>query len=88
MFVCEKNNEGELRLKTHEVIDGLKRHTFKLHKSDDIPLPTDKAYEAKCPINPKKVENIRQLQQYIPVEHIQFYEEICDWPTAEGVEDE
>lgn len=86
MFVCEKNNKGVL--KTYNFIDGLRSHTFKLAKSETIPFPTEMAYKEKCPINSKKIDDIKQLQQYIPEEHLPFYAEICEWPTVDGEESE
>lgn len=46
------------------------------------------AYQGKIPINIKKIEDIKKLQQYIPDMHKAFYNNICEWPTTTGEETE
>lgn len=42
------------------------------------------AYSAPIPINPLKISDVRKLQQYIPAEYKNFYDNILQWPTAEA----
>lgn len=52
-------------------------------------LPTERAYPmGSVPINPKKIENIKQVQNSIIQEHMPFYERIFQWPTGEGNNDD
>lgn len=52
-----------------------------------IPYPVNSpAYQGKIPINSKKIEDIKKLQQYIPDKYKPFYDEICKWPTVNADE--
>lgn len=61
-------------------------HTFdlRLMRPGPVTLPTNRAYEgSKVPINRKKVEDIRKVMQYVPLEFSKFYDEILSWPVDE-----
>lgn len=87
----EYNQYKKGSLVAHQFIDGLSSHTFSLLRNKLGPItfpPTEKAYPNNyVPINPKKIDNIRQVQNSIPDEYKFFYEEILRWPTTENVEE-
>lgn len=82
----EYNTKYKGTVFTQNYIDGLSKHTFKLLKletNNNIILPTVKVYNNKVPINPKKIENLKQVEDSIIEEHRLFYEEIYIWPTTD-----
>lgn len=87
----EYNQDNKGAVVAEQYIDGLRRHTFSLlrNTSNNVALPpTEKAYpNNNVPINPKKIDNIRQVQTSILDEYKPFYDEILGWPTTEIVED-
>lgn len=89
-FEYDRNKKGVIV--TNEFIDSLRRNTFKVarNKAIEISLPDKKAYPlGHVPINPKKIENIKQVRNSILQQHMPFYEKIFRWPTREeqGFED-
>lgn len=71
-----------------DYIRGAKNNTFRLlSKPGQLKLPTNPAYPAgKVPINIKKIDDIKKLKSYIPVDDdiTEFYDEILtNWPTCE-----
>lgn len=59
-------------------------HTFNLKKSPCLALPDTKAYpNGFVPIKKKKIDHLRKLYDYIPNEHIPFYDEILNWETTD-----
>lgn len=83
-FQYEKDKKGTVIVQ--DFIDGLGNYTFNLarNKSITIKLPTECAYPAgSVPINPKKIENIKQVQSSIISKHMSFYKRIFQWPTTE-----
>lgn len=88
----EYNQSKRGAVVAHPFIDGLNYHTFSLLRNTSnhvVTLPlTDQAYPNNCvPINPKKIENIRQVQSSIPDEDKLFYEKILRWPTTKMEEE-
>ncbi|KAL4718200.1 hypothetical protein ACJJTC_014059 [Scirpophaga incertulas] len=67
-----------------EYIDGLIKHSFSLIKKiiTSISLPSTKAYDLKVPINKKKIDDLKQVEDSILEEHMPFYNNIFSWPTA------
>lgn len=64
-------------------IDGLQNITFKLNKSkEDVLFTENRAYNDKVSVNPKKIQDISKVKQYIPQEYQGFYDEILDLPTS------
>lgn len=60
-------------------------HTFNLRKAQCLALPETKAYpRGFVPIKAKKIADLRKLYQYIPSEHIQFYDELLAWETTDA----
>lgn len=84
-FEYNKNQMGVIL--TRNFIDGITSHSFPLLRNMAQPIsfpPPEKAYPRNCvSINPKKIENIRQVQNSILEEHKGFYENILRWPTNE-----
>lgn len=57
--------------------------TFKLNKTkEDVMFPVDKSYCDKVSVNPKKIQDISIVKQYIPQEYQGFYDEIVDLPIS------
>ncbi|KAL1498393.1 hypothetical protein ABEB36_009200 [Hypothenemus hampei] len=70
---------------TRQYIDGFTAHDFNLKKAVAvITLPDNmvRAYDGKCPINMKKINNLRQLSRYIPEANLNFFNHIMEWPTT------
>ncbi|CAG9837584.1 unnamed protein product [Diabrotica balteata] len=66
-------------------IGGFLSHTFKLTKSNDVVLPSSKAYDyGKVPIKVSKINDVMKLIKYIPEEYLPFYDERRTWPTTEA----
>lgn len=64
-------------------------HTFNLKKAQCLSLPDTKAYpKGFVPIKTKKIADLRKLYDYIPSQHIQFYDEILAWETTEGPDED
>lgn len=82
-YTFEINHTHTNIVKAHEFIDGLKSYHFKLGKSEGgVAFPTQMAYQGKCPINDKKIGDIKQLKKYIPYDFLELYDEVCEWPTT------
>jgi hypothetical protein len=47
-----------------------------------VTLLTDEAYNAKLPINVKKLEDLNKLLPYIPDDKRLFYDVMVTWPTT------
>ncbi|KAG8330617.1 hypothetical protein J6590_058683 [Homalodisca vitripennis] len=73
-----------------EFINGINYLTFRLSKGHDniILLPEEKLYTGKTPVNPKKMQDIAKVIQYIPDEHQHFYEEVLRLPTDSAHSDD
>lgn len=89
-FEYDQNKRGAVV--AQEFIDGLQNHTFSLLRNTSNHIvtlpPTEQAYPNNCvPINPKKIENIRQVQPSILDEYKPFYQEILRWPTTNILEE-
>lgn len=83
-FEYDRNKKGVIV--TKQFIDGLIRHTFNVvrNKAMEISLPDTQAYPlGHVSINPKKIENIKQVRNSILQQHMPFYEKIFRWPTGE-----
>jgi len=64
-------------------IDGIQRVTFNLNKGrENVLLPEDKIYSEKVAVNPKKLQDVSKVRQYIPQEYQGFYDEILNLPTS------
>lgn len=64
-------------------IDGLQNITFKLNKAkEDVLFPEDRSYNDKVAVNPKNIQDISKVKQYIPQEYQGFYDKILDLPTS------
>lgn len=60
---------------TRKFIDGFITHNFNFTKpATAITLPDNaqQAYNGKCPINIKKINNVKQLVRYIPEDYVAF----------------
>lgn len=81
-FVYECKNKGYIKAFTN--IKGLIGHTFFLAKSaGPITGPDTLAYPTgKVTIKQAKREDLIRLQNFIPHEYLEFYEEIFTWPTT------
>jgi hypothetical protein len=71
-------------VKASNFIDGLLSVTFKLNKTKEVLFPEDKIYQDKVAVNPKKIQDISKVRQYIPQEYQRFYDEILNLPTSNG----
>lgn len=72
----EYNTKYKGTVITRNYIDGLSKHTFKLLKlatNNNITLPTVKVYNNKVPINPKKIENFRQVEDSVVNRYHAYY---------------
>lgn len=69
---------------TRNFIDSMVKHTFKVkHAGDQIPqVPTARAYDQNVPIKKEKIIDIKKLLQYVPEEHMMFFNDIKEWPTV------
>lgn len=85
-FQYDSDRKGTIIAEAY--IDGLIKHAFLLIKklTTSVSLPSAKAYDSKVPINKKKLDDLKQVQDSILEEHMPFYNNIFSWPTA-NVED-
>lgn len=68
---------------THDFIQGIISHTFKLVKPNVNPeFPSLKAYQEPVPINEAKIEDIKKVIQYISGEDLEFYYHIISWKVT------
>lgn len=44
-------------------------------------LPSAKAYDLRVPINIKKLDDLKRVEDSIPEEHMPFYQSIFSWIT-------
>lgn len=83
---------GDITCKTF--INGKTEKKFTLRKNPNrkIFLPDKRAYTKKLPILSTKLDEIKNIMQYIPVEHQEFWNEVLKLPTrseaTKGAEDE
>ncbi|KAJ4449457.1 hypothetical protein ANN_00856 [Periplaneta americana] len=71
-------------------IDSMITHTFQLSQpGNPVPvLATSLAYPAGyVPMKLATLSDIKKLFRYIPEEYKEFYQEVCDLPVREQVED-
>ena len=74
-----------------EFIDGIIKMRFVLQKPKirgEISLPTKTAYTGKVPLNEKKMNDVKKIISYVPIEKRDFYEYLLTWPTTKGVTDD
>lgn len=84
-----KFTEGEAGfVMTSSYIGGLLYDVFKLNKTSCVVLPTVKAYNARIPINSKKLQDIKKIVHYVPEEYQQFYDDLIQGPTTNDSEDD
>lgn len=71
-------------IKAYDYIDGLTSHTFVVGSSSQPPtMLQNPAYTSdRIPININKIKDIKKVMQYIPDEHAEFWNDICNWPTT------
>lgn len=83
MFQYDSNRKGYV--KAYPTINGVVYHTFFLSKATAAVLcpPSDQAYQHKIPMKTAKVQDIKKLKDYIPEEHKEFFNDICNWPTVD-----
>lgn len=72
---------------TKEYIGGFISYTFSIKNASGaaLQLPTKSAYTGKRPINKKKMEDLKKLENYLPQEREVklFYEHIFKWPVCD-----
>lgn len=71
-------------VKASNFIDGLLSVTFKLNKTKEVLFPEDKIYQDKVAVNPKRIQDISKVRQYIPQVYQGFYDDILNLPTSNG----
>lgn len=87
-FVYDANLRGYI--KGFPRINGLVSHTFFMALcSGPIALADEKAYpDGNVPIKTTKKKDLAKIIDYIPSEHLPFYNEILNWPSCDHREDE
>lgn len=83
-FLFQQSKKGEVKLP--DFIGGLNKKTFQLatltHQSC-VSMPKNRAYKEKVSNPIKKTDDINEMFQYVPEEHVCFYDELIQWPTVE-----
>ncbi|KAG8279466.1 hypothetical protein J6590_104825 [Homalodisca vitripennis] len=85
-FLQTKEQKGKVLC--NEFIEGVIPHevfTIRLtvRSSQDIIIPSTAAYNDRVPINIKKMNDLKKIFQYIPIEKKFWYEEIYTLPTTD-----
>ena len=82
------NSETKGYVQAYEYIQGLVYATFRLAKTNEVSLPSGKAYGGKVPIMKKKLDDVSKVTQYIPERYREFYEDRLSWPTGNNSDNE
>lgn len=71
-------------IKAYDFIDGIIFHTFRVGSSSQTlyTLPNPAYSSDRIPINIKKINDIKKVMRYIPDEHAEFWNDLCNWPTT------
>lgn len=87
-FVYDHGMKGYI--KAFPSINGLMSHTFFMRLQRDLPVPPNRgAYPTgRVPIKASKMADFTKLKQYVPNEHLAFYEDILNWPVNNNIQED